>query len=58
MLPLLQIYEETRAAADEHEKAGKEARGLVPDDVNLVLAGEHKLSRDKRGAIRITRSAT
>jgi hypothetical protein len=58
MLPLLQIYEDTRAAADEHDTAGKEARALVPDDVNIVLAGEHKLSRDKRGAIRITRKAS
>jgi hypothetical protein len=57
MLPLLQIYEATRDAAAEHDSAGKEARALVPDDVNIVLAGEHKLSRDKRGAIRITRKA-
>jgi hypothetical protein len=57
LLPTLQIYEETREAADEHERAGKEARALVPEDVAVVLAGEHKLSRDKRGVIRITRRA-
>jgi hypothetical protein len=55
MQPWLEIYEGTRAAAKEHEEAGKEARALVPDDVSVVLTGEHKLSRDKRGVIRITR---
>ena len=54
MLPTLQIFEETREAAEEHERAGKEARALVPDDVSVVLAGEHRLARDKRGAVRIT----
>jgi hypothetical protein len=57
MLPTLEIYEETREAAAEHDRAGKEARALVPDDVNVVLAGEHKLSRDRRGAIRITKKS-
>jgi hypothetical protein len=55
MLPTLEIYEETREAAAEHERSGKEARALVPDDVNIVLTGEHRLARDKRGAVRITR---
>jgi hypothetical protein len=57
LLPLLQIYEHTREAADEHDKCGKEARALVPDDVNVVVAPEHKLTRDRRGVISIRRTA-
>lgn len=55
MLPTLQVYEETREAAESHEQAGKEARGLVPDDVAIVLAPEHRLSRNKNGVISIRR---
>jgi hypothetical protein len=55
MLPTLQLYEETREAAEQHAQAGKDARALVPDDVNIVLAGEHRLSRDKRGIVSIRR---
>jgi YqaJ-like recombinase protein len=55
MLPTLQIYEETREAAEEHERAGKEARAMVPDDVSVVLAPEHRLARDKRGVVSIKR---
>jgi len=53
MLPALQLYEDTRTAADTHEQAGKDARALVPDDVSIVLTPEHRLSRDKRGVISI-----
>ena len=55
MLPTLQIYEETREAAEEHERAGKEARALVPEDVAIVLAGTHRITRDKRGYLSIRR---
>lgn len=55
MLPTLQIFEETREAAEEHEKSGKEARTLVPDDVAIVLTPEHRLSRNKKGVISIRR---
>jgi hypothetical protein len=55
MLPTLQIYEDTREAAEEHEKSGKEARAMVPDDVAIVLTPEHRLSRNKNGAVSIRR---
>jgi hypothetical protein len=55
MLPTLQVYEDTRAMANEHEQAGKDARALVPDDVAIVLTPEHRLARDKRGVISIRR---
>jgi len=55
MLPALELYEDTREAAEIHEQAGKDARSLVPEDVSVVIAHQHKLARDKRGAIRITR---
>jgi hypothetical protein len=55
MLPTLQIYEETREAAEEHERSGKEARSLVPDDVSIVLTPEHRLSRNKKGTVAIRR---
>jgi hypothetical protein len=55
MLPTLEIYEETREAAEEHERAGKEARALVPDDVSIVLSPEHRLSRNKKGIVSIKR---
>ena len=53
ILPTLQLYEETREAAEEHERSGKEARALVPDDVAIVLAPEHRLSRNKHGTLSI-----
>ena len=56
LLPTLQLLEETRDAAEMHEQSGKDARALVPDDVSIVLAGEHRLSRNKRGVVSITRS--
>lgn len=56
MLPTLKLYEDTREAAEIHEQAGKDARALVPDDVSIVLAGEHRLSRNRRGVVSITRS--
>ena len=55
MLPVLEIFEATREAAEEHERAGKEARAMVPDDVSVVLAPEHRLARDKKGVVRITK---
>jgi hypothetical protein len=55
MLPTLQIFEATREAAEQHEQAGKDARGLVPDDVSVVLTPEHRLSRNKHGAVSIRR---
>lgn len=57
MLELLKLYEDTREVAAAHEETGKEARKLMPDDVSIVLAGEHKLTRDKRGIISIRRKA-
>ena len=57
MLPTLKLYEDTREAAEIHEQAGKDARALVPDDVSIVLAGEHRLSRNRKGVVSITRSA-
>src|SRR4051812_35122810 len=55
LLPTLQIYEETREAANIHEQTGRDARALVPDDVSLVIAETHKLSRNKHGAVAIRR---
>jgi YqaJ-like recombinase protein len=55
MIPTLQIYEATRSAAEEHERSGKEARSLVPDDVAVVLTPEHRLSRNKKGTVAIRR---
>jgi hypothetical protein len=57
MLPTLDLYEDTREAAAIHEQAGKDARSLVPDDVSIVISHQHKLARDKRGVLRITRIA-
>jgi YqaJ-like viral recombinase domain len=55
MLDALHLFEETREAAETHAQAGKDARSLVPDDVSIVLAYEHRLARDKRGVISIKR---
>jgi hypothetical protein len=55
LLPTLQLFEETRDAAEEHEKSGKEARALVPEDVAIVLTPDHRLSRNKNGAVSIRR---
>lgn len=57
MLPMLKLFEDTREAAETHKQAGEEARKLVPDDVSVVLAGAHKLSRNKKGVVSITRTA-
>jgi len=57
LLPALQLFEETRDAAEIHDQAGKDARMLVPDDVSIVLAGEHRLSRNKKGNLSIRRTA-
>lgn len=53
LLPTLELYEQTREAAELHDQAGKEARALVPEDVGVVLAFEHKLARNKNGAVSI-----
>ena len=58
LLPTLRLFEETRDAAEIHDQAGKDARSLVPDDVSIVLAGEHRLSRNKKGNISIRRTAS
>jgi hypothetical protein len=55
MLPMLEVYEDTREAAETHEQTGKDARALVPDDVSIVLTAGHRLSRNKNGAISIRR---
>jgi hypothetical protein len=55
MLPTLEVYEDTRDAAEAHEQAGKDARALVPDDVSIVLTGAHRLSRNKNGVVSIKR---
>jgi hypothetical protein len=55
MKAMLKIFADTREAAEMHEQAGKEARSLVPDDVSIVLAGDHRLSRNKKGTVSITR---
>lgn len=57
LLPLLELFETTRQASMIHEQAGKDARSLVPDDVKIVLAGTHKLSRSARGTVSIRRVA-
>lgn len=55
LLPTLRVFEDTREPADTHDQMGKEARALVPDDVSIVLTAEHRLSRNKHGAISIRR---
>lgn len=55
LLPTLEIFETTREAAEIHDRAGKEARALVPDDVSIVLSVEHRLSRNKKGSVSIRR---
>ena len=55
LLPTLEIFEDTREAAEQHDRAGKEARALVPNDVAIVLAGAHRLTRNKNGAVSIRR---
>jgi wyosine [tRNA(Phe)-imidazoG37] synthetase (radical SAM superfamily) len=57
LLTMLDVYETTREAADMHDKAGKDARAMVPDDVAIVLTGEHRLSRNVKGNISIRRKA-
>lgn len=51
----LVTYQETKQYADAHEAAGKTAKALVPDDVGKVLAPEHIIARNKKGALVITR---
>lgn len=54
MLDLMDRYSETLPAVELHEVTGKQARALVPDDVELVLAGEWRIARNKRGVLSIT----
>jgi hypothetical protein len=53
MIEQLDIYADTAQAAAEHEKAGKAARALVPPDVGVVIAGDWRIARDKRGTLSI-----
>ena len=55
LLPTLELFEETREAAEIHERSGKEAKGFVPDDVSIVLTRSHRLSRNKKGTLAIRR---
>ena len=50
MLPTLQIFEETREAAEEHERSGKEAKALVPEDVAIVVSDRHRIGRAEASA--------
>jgi hypothetical protein len=54
---LLLVYENTRAAADQHDEAGDLIRGLVPDDVGKVRSDGHTISRNKKGTLTIRRRA-
>jgi hypothetical protein len=51
----LVTYEFTREYSETHETSGKEAKGLVPDDVGRVLCENHIIARNKMGALVITR---
>ena len=55
LLDHLTVYGETAEAATMHDDAGKAAKALVPDDVGKCLAGIWHITRDRRGALRITR---
>ena len=55
LLDHLTVYGETAEAATMHDEAGKAAKALVPDDVGKCLAGIWHITRDRRGALRITR---
>jgi hypothetical protein len=54
MLDHLRTYGATAQSATTYETAGKAARALVPDDVGLVLAGDWRIARNKRGTLAIT----
>jgi hypothetical protein len=54
MLGLMELYAEAAPMVAQHDEAGRQARSLVPDDVELVLAGEWKIARNKRGVLSIT----
>jgi hypothetical protein len=55
MLDHLSTYASTAQAVATYDAAGKAARALVPDDVGVVLAGEFRIARNKRGTLAITR---
>lgn len=57
LLVNLMQYDETKAAVEINEAAGKAARALVPEGVGKVIAGDFVLSRNKRGVISIRRAA-
>lgn len=57
LMAALVEYDETAEAAKAHEEWGKCARSVVPDDVGKVLAGRFTISRNKKGALAITRRA-
>jgi len=52
---ILAVYESTKAYAEQHDAAGKEARALIPEDVGKVLTPGFTISRNKRGSLAITR---
>lgn len=53
----LEIYALTKEAVVQHDNAGKAARGLVPDDVGLVVAGDWRITRNKRGILSISNAS-
>jgi predicted phage-related endonuclease len=55
---VLQIYSDTKQAADTNENAGKTAKRLIPDDVGRVLSAAYIIARNKNGALAITRRKT
>jgi hypothetical protein len=55
MLAALLVYEATREFADEHERSGKAAKALVPEDCGRVLTEHHNIARTKKNTLVITR---
>lgn len=56
MIENLAVYDDLRPMADACEAAAKAARALVPPDVGKIInAGACTLSRNKNGAVSITR---
>jgi hypothetical protein len=54
MLGLMELYSEAAPMVAQYDEAGRQARDLVPHDVELVLAGEWRIARNKRGVLSIT----
>jgi hypothetical protein len=53
----LQAYDDTAVNAALHDKMGKAARDLIPDDVGKVFAGPFQITRNRKGTLAITRRA-